>query len=66
MLYGRGPFVVLREDGESVDVRAVRKPDGPFYNPNPYQIISVGKNGKQDAPESDAWDDICNFTLSGE
>ena len=65
-LYGHGPFVVARADGERVRVRAVRRAAGTYYNTNTYQLISLGRNGKQDAPESDAWDDICNFTLSGE
>ncbi|MFB3066413.1 MAG: hypothetical protein ACE10D_07840 [Planctomycetota bacterium] len=60
-LYGRGPFVVVREDGEHIRVCAVRRPGGTFRNPNTYQIISVGKNGKQDLPDSAEWDDVCNF-----
>jgi len=50
---------VVRGDGEKVWVRAVKGPDDRFYNPDGFQLISLGKNGKQDPIEPS--DDIENF-----
>jgi len=69
--YEKSPFRVTNESGEEIEVWAVRKTDGTFYNPTSYQIISVGANGKQDAldgviEDRVRLDDIMNFTLEDE
>ena len=45
------------------DVEAMKKPDGTYYNPTGYQIISVGENGEQELDDLEASDDIRNFTV---
>lgn len=47
-------------DGTIIEVRAVRRPSGAFYNQDGFQIISLGANRKQDPDEK--VDDIENFT----
>ena len=54
---------VVRGDGKTVDVRAVKKPGGAFYNASSFQIISLGADGKQD--QGDRVDDIENFNRGG-
>jgi hypothetical protein len=51
---------VTRADGQTVEVRAVRKQDGSFYNTRGYQLISLGRDGKQD--QGERVDDFANFT----
>jgi prepilin-type N-terminal cleavage/methylation domain-containing protein len=62
--YGKGPFRITNQNGEEVEVVACRKPDGQYYNPTSFQLISVGENGTQDVDDgvpTDASDDIMNF-----
>lgn len=54
------PVRVTRADGETVEVRAVQKPDGSYYNARGYQLISLGRDGKQD--QGKRVDDFANFT----
>ncbi len=66
-LYNAGPVRITNQNGDEVEVFAVRKPDGTFYNPTSYQLISVGENGKQDAvdgviEDTIELDDIMNFS----
>ncbi|MCK6459376.1 MAG: type II secretion system GspH family protein [Planctomycetes bacterium] len=51
-------------DGTPIEVRAVRRSSGAFYNQDGYQLISLGRNGKQDPDEK--VDDIENFQREGE
>lgn len=60
------PVRIVNHMGVEVDVEAVRKPDGAYYNPTSYQIISVGENGEQDVDDPVASDDIYNFKLEEE
>ena len=55
--YGKGPFTVINEEGDTVEVSAYQKPDGSYYNPTGFQIISLGTNLQ---PNDD--DDVTNFT----
>jgi hypothetical protein len=55
---------VVRGDGKTVEVRAVKRPNGAFYNPKAFQLISLGKDGRQD--EGERLDDIENFTRDPE
>jgi prepilin-type N-terminal cleavage/methylation domain-containing protein len=54
------PVQILLENGTMVDVSAVKRPSGVFYNQDSFQLISLGKDGKQDG--ADWVDDIENFT----
>ncbi len=47
-------------DGTVIEVHAVRRPSGAFYNQDGFQLISLGANGQQDPDEK--IDDIENFT----
>jgi prepilin-type N-terminal cleavage/methylation domain-containing protein len=58
--YGQ-PVKLLKEDGTEIEVMAVKKPNGTYYNPDSYQIISLGPNGVQDDPATEEPDDIENF-----
>jgi len=55
------PVQIMLKDGTIVDVQAVRRPNGgAYYNPDSFQLISLGPNGKQDPDEK--VDDFENFT----
>jgi prepilin-type N-terminal cleavage/methylation domain-containing protein len=51
---------IMRMDGTIVEVRAVKRPSGAFYNPDSFQLISLGANEQQDPDEK--IDDLENFT----
>lgn len=57
------PVTITNYMGESVEVTALKKPNGQWYNPDSFQIISIGPDGKQDEPDQpvDLGDDIMNF-----
>lgn len=60
--YGQ-PVRIVKEDGTEIEVHAVKKPSGVYYNQESFQVISLGKNGVQD----DAYvDDRENFTREEE
>ena len=59
-LYGQ-TFQVMNAEGDEVDVEAVRRSNGTYYNQSKFQIISLGKNGRQDEPG--AGDDFTNFKV---
>ena len=59
--YGK-VFQVVNWDGEPVDVEAVKRADGTYYNRNKFQLICLGKDGKQD-DEPGSGDDIMNFKV---
>lgn len=52
---------IRKANGEDVEVHAVKKPNGTFYNPDSFQIISLGKNEVQDEDPGSS-DDRENFT----
>jgi prepilin-type N-terminal cleavage/methylation domain-containing protein len=54
---------IVNAQGVEVDVEAMKKHDGTYYNPTSYQIISVGENGEQERDDLDASDDARNFKL---
>jgi len=56
---------IVNGKGVEVQVVALSGPDGVFYNPTGYQIISLGPNGVQEttAKELKDSDDIRNFAL---
>jgi len=59
------PVRIINEMGDEVEVSAVKKVNGTFYNPSSYQVISVGENGVQDdASDPDMMDDIMNFKIT--
>ncbi len=60
------PVVIVNNKGEEVEVVALKKADGTFYNPTGYQLISLGENGVQDLEALEGGDDIMNFKLEGE
>lgn len=47
------PQQVVNYKGETVDVFAVKKPDGSFYNPVGFQLISLGPDGVPDTDYSE-------------
>ncbi|HEX5138021.1 MAG TPA: type II secretion system protein [Planctomycetota bacterium] len=51
-------------DETIVDVHAVKRSGGAYYNPDGFQLISLGRNQKQDPDEK--VDDIENFTREGD
>lgn len=57
------PVKIVKRDGTEVEVHAVKRPSGQYYNPDTYQIISLGKNEVQDEADGD---DRENFTREGE
>lgn len=62
-LYGQ-IVQVVNFDGDEVDVEAVKRSNGTYYNQSKFQIICLGKNGRQDEPGSG--DDIMNFKVKDE
>jgi prepilin-type N-terminal cleavage/methylation domain-containing protein len=59
------PIQIALADGTPIEVRAVRRPSGGgFYNPDSFQLISLGSDGKQD--EGERSNDIENFTRDRE
>ncbi|MHC4939175.1 MAG: type II secretion system protein [Planctomycetota bacterium] len=54
-------FIVRNFRGEDVEVVALKRANGTFYNPNGFQLISLGPNGVQDLEEFG--DDITSFTV---
>ncbi len=63
--YGK-PVTIRNHKGEDVTVEARKRPNGDYYNPTKYQLISVGDNGMQDLDDSTGGDDIMNFKLEEE
>ena len=58
-------FTVMNARGELVEVSALKKPNGTYYNPNKFQIISLGEDGDQSTDgDPMLWDDIHNFSPS--
>jgi len=57
------PMTITNLNGEQVEVSALKKPNGTWYNPDSFQIISIGPDGKQDDPDqgADLGDDVMNF-----
>jgi len=55
------PVEVSNALGEPVQVHAVKKANGTYYNQDTYQIICLGDNGVQDE-DLETGDDIMNFT----
>jgi hypothetical protein len=55
---------IINGKGKEIEVSAVIGPDGVFYNPTSFQIISVGPNGVQEATKQEGGDDIMNFRLT--
>jgi hypothetical protein len=60
--YGSSVMVV-NANGREVMVRAVKRPDGTYHRATKYQVISLGRNGVQDQPGPENYDDITNFEL---
>lgn len=60
--YGKS-VTVIDVNGDPIEVEAVKRSDGTYYNQNKFQIISLGKNGKQDEAGAPDDDDIRNFTI---
>jgi len=61
------PVKIVLADGTPIEVVAVKKPDGTWYNPDGYQLISLGPNQAQDDPaDPSKYDDLCNFTIPGQ
>lgn len=58
------PVQIMNAVGDVIEVHALKRPDGSWYNPTKFQIISVGKNGEQDDPGPG--DDFMNFKIEGE
>ena len=54
-------FRVMNHRGEEVEVVALRRKDGTFYNPDSFQLISLGPNGVQDLEEFG--DDVTSFRV---
>ena len=57
---------VQTANGDLVDVEAVKRDDGTYYNQNKFQLISLGENGVQDEPGDPKNDDIMNFKVDGD
>jgi len=57
------PVTITNLDGEQVEVFALKKSNGTWYNPDSFQIISIGPDGKQDeaGQSADLGDDVTNF-----
>lgn len=64
-MYGE-PVTIVNHLGDEVEVVALKKSDGTYYNPTGYQLISVGENGVQDLEALEGGDDIMNFKLEEE
>jgi len=54
------PVQIVRGDGTMVEVHAVKRPSGVYYNQDSFQLISLGENGVQDE-DQDVSDDIESF-----
>ncbi len=63
-LYGQTFQVYNARTEEEHDVEAVRRSNGTYYNQSKFQVICLGKNGKQDEPGEG--DDIMNFKIEDE
>jgi len=57
-------FIIRNAKGQDVEVVAVKRKDGTFYNPDTFQIISLGPDGVQDSEEFG--DDITSFQMEDE
>ena len=55
------PVKIVKDDGTEIEVSAVKRPSGAYYNAETYQILSLGKDGEQNMETSKS-DDIENFT----
>ena len=62
--YGQ-PVQILNAEGDLVDVEAVRRANGIYYNQNKFQVICLGQNGVQDEPGGIS-DDVMNFKVEDE
>ena len=62
------PVTIVNNKGDEVEVVALKKADGSWYNARKFQIISVGENGVQEIEDLDEGisDDIRNFKVEGE
>ena len=62
------PVTIVNANGDEVEVVALKKADGSYYNARKFQIISVGENGVQEVEDLDQGlsDDFRNFKLEGE
>jgi prepilin-type N-terminal cleavage/methylation domain-containing protein len=64
------PVRIVLANREEIEIEAVKRDDGTYYNPTSFQLISLGENGVFDGDEvdPDLRDDIMNFTMraSGE
>jgi prepilin-type N-terminal cleavage/methylation domain-containing protein len=60
------PVTIINHKGDEVEVTALKKPDGTWYMPTKYQIISVGDDGVQNLDEFGGGDDIMNFDVEEE
>jgi len=47
---------IVNASGKTVEVKALKRKNGEFYNPTSFQLISLGADGRQSA------DDVMNFT----
>ena len=59
------PVSIMTADGEEIEVMAVKRKNGQYYNPTGFQLISLGPDGKQNE-EPGVGDDITNFTVEDE
>lgn len=57
------PVRIVNRLGTEIEVHAVKRPSGAYYNPDSFQVISLGKNEVQDDADGD---DRENFTREGE
>ncbi len=61
--YADGAVTLQLRDGSSVQVAPVRRAGAGFYNPDSFQLISLGPNGKQDRLGTPEFDDVSNLEL---
>jgi len=56
---------IVMKNGDEVEVEAVKRADGTYYNPTSFQLISLGENGvfDGDIDDPDLRDDVMNFTM---
>jgi len=59
------PVRIVKRDGTEIEVHAVKKPSGVYYNQDSFQVISLGVNEVQD-DDPDVTDDRENFTREAE
>ena len=59
------PVSMVTEDGDLIEVMAVKRSNGQYYNPTSFQIICLGPDGKLDEDPS-LGDDIYNFEADDE